>query len=154
MHRSYPFRHLGRSVGRTGTAFRDDVGSCCNYFSQDVRVNCGHDADFMERILAMTRLLLRALFGFVTILCSAAAPADARDQLIIGMTQFPSTLHPSIDSMLAKSYVLGFTQRPFTTYDQNWELVCLLCTDLPTIENGKAKQEDLSSGFRRDAGTT
>ena len=68
------------------------------------------------------------------------APDDARDVLTIGMSQFPSTLHPSIDSMLAKSYVLGLTQRPFTTYDQNWELVCLLCTELPTLENGKERR--------------
>src|SRR5882672_4664497 len=102
----------------------------------------------------MIRTLLRVLVGLAAILISSTAPAAARDQLIIGTTQLPSTLHPSIDSMLAKSYVLGLTQRPFTTYDQNWELVCLLCTELPTIENGKAKIEDLPPGFKRDAGTT
>jgi peptide/nickel transport system substrate-binding protein len=89
-----------------------------------------------------------------TVLLWAGTPAAARDQIIIGVTQFPGTLHPNIESMLAKSYVLGMTQRPFTTYDQNWELVCLLCTELPTIENGKAKIEDLPAGFTRDAGTT
>ena len=102
----------------------------------------------------MRRTLLRILAGLAVILLWAGTPAVARDQLIIGATQFPSTLHPSIDSMLAKSYVLGLTQRPFTTYDQNWELVCLLCTELPTIENGKAKIEDLAPGFKRDPGTT
>jgi peptide/nickel transport system substrate-binding protein len=107
----------------------------------------------------MMRTLLRALIGFGTILLWAgllwaAMPANARDQLVIGTTQFPSTLHPSIDSMLAKTYVNEMTQRPFTTYDPNWELVCLLCTELPTIENGKAKIEDLPPGFKRDAGTT
>src|SRR4030095_13332410 len=102
----------------------------------------------------MMRTLLRILTGLATVLLWAAAPAAARDQLIIGTTQFPSTLHPSSDSMLAKSYVLGCTQRPLTTYEQNWELVCLLCTELPTIENGKAKIEDLPPDFKRDAGTT
>ncbi|MEX2009266.1 MAG: peptide ABC transporter substrate-binding protein [Dongiaceae bacterium] len=81
------------------------------------------------------------------VLC-LAAPAMAREQLVIGMTQFPSTLNPNIDSMLAKSYVLGLTQRPFTTYDENWELVCLLCTELPTLENGLAKLEALDDGGR------
>ncbi|MEX0814327.1 MAG: peptide ABC transporter substrate-binding protein [Dongiaceae bacterium] len=79
------------------------------------------------------------------VLC-LAAPAMAREQLVIGMTQFPSTLNPNIDSMLAKSYVLAMTQRPFTTYDENWELVCLLCTELPTLENGLAKLEALEGG--------
>ena len=33
-------------------------------------------------------------------------------ELRIGITQFPSTLNPLIDSMLAKSYVLAMTRRP------------------------------------------
>jgi peptide/nickel transport system substrate-binding protein len=102
----------------------------------------------------MMRTPLRILIGLAVVLSTGVTAAAARDQLVIGSTEFPSTLHPSIDSMLAKSYVLGFTQRPFTTYDQDWHLVCLLCTELPTIENGKAKIEDLPSGFKRDAGTT
>ena len=28
--------------------------------------------------------------------------------------------------------------RPFTVYDPDWKLVCLLCTELPSIENGRA----------------
>jgi len=79
-------------------------------------------------------------------LCLAASAAAAREQLVIGMTQFPSTLNPNIDSMLAKSYVLAMTQRPFTAYDETWELVCLLCTELPTLENGLAKLEALGDG--------
>ena len=65
---------------------------------------------------------------------------------MIGITQFPSTLHPNIDSMAAKSYVLGMAQRPFTAYDHDWELVCFLCTELPTFENGLAVREPLPEG--------
>ena len=61
------------------------------------------------------------------------AKAEPRDQLTIGLTQYPSTFHPNIDSMLAKSYILGFARRPFTVFDQSWQLVCMLCTKLPTI---------------------
>ena len=70
----------------------------------------------------------------------------AAAELKIGITQFPSTLNPYIDSMLAKSYVLAMIQRPITAYDQNWQLVCLLCTELPTLENGLAKRETLAEG--------
>ncbi len=75
-------------------------------------------------------------------------PATAEDsgELTIGITQFPSTLNPLIDSMLAKSYVVGMTRRPINIYDQNWDLVCLICTDMPTIENGKAVPEPLEDG--------
>lgn len=74
-----------------------------------------------------------------------ASPASARD-LVIGINQFPSNLHPNIDSMASKSYVLGLTQRPLTTYNQKWELVCMLCVELPTLENGKAVAEGAPGG--------
>ena len=78
-------------------------------------------------------------------LALATVPAQARD-LVIGINQFPSNLNPNIDSMLTKSYVLGLTQRPFTVYDQRWELVCMLCTELPTLENGRAVAETTPDG--------
>ena len=71
--------------------------------------------------------------------------AQARN-LVIGTTQFPSTLNPNISTMAAAQYVLGFTQRPFTTFDQRWELVCLLCEELPTLENGRAVREEGPEG--------
>lgn len=70
----------------------------------------------------------------------------AKDELVIGMTQYPATLHPNIESMLAKTLVMSATRRPFTAYDAKWQLVCMLCTTLPTIENGLAKVEDLADG--------
>ena len=70
----------------------------------------------------------------------------AKDELVIGITQFPSSFHPSIDAMMAKSYVLAMTRRPITVYDKNWELVCMLCTELPTIENGLAVPETTPEG--------
>ncbi|MEX2299044.1 MAG: peptide ABC transporter substrate-binding protein [Dongiaceae bacterium] len=75
-----------------------------------------------------------------------SGPAFARDELRIGIAQYPATMHPNIEAMLAKSYLLGFTQRPITTYDQNWELVCMLCVELPTLENGGAMIEPLPEG--------
>ena len=74
-----------------------------------------------------------------------AAPAVARDTITIGITQFPATFHPSINSMLAKSYVLHMALRPLTAFDQDWKLICLLCTTLPTMENGLAEPEGLTA---------
>ncbi len=72
--------------------------------------------------------------------------AAAKETLIIGITQFPSTFNPNIDAMLAKSYILAMTRRPVTAYDKDWRLVCMLCTELPTFENGRAWLEDLADG--------
>src|SRR5688572_24160138 len=96
----------------------------------------------MRRLLAI--LLLFLLAGL------PGAARAAKDELVIGITQFPSTFHPNIDSMAAKSYLLAMAQRPFTTYDADWQLTCMLCTELPTIENGLAvieKQDDGSDGI-------
>ncbi len=72
----------------------------------------------------------------------AVYPAQAaKDELVIGITQFPSSFHPNIDSMLAKTYVQSMTARPFTAFDKDWKLVCMLCVELPTIENGQAVVE-------------
>jgi peptide/nickel transport system substrate-binding protein len=98
----------------------------------------------------LLRPLKAAFFALSLVFLSAfgALPAAAhpKDELVIGVTQFPSTFHPGIDAMLAKSYILYMTQRPFTVYDPKWELVCMLCTRLPTIENGGAHIEDLPPG--------
>lgn len=97
--------------------------------------------------LSLRRTTLAALLAICALAISAGV-ASARDRLVIGITQYPSTFHPNIDSMLAKSYVLGLTRRPITVYDASWQLVCMLCTELPTIENGLAVPEDLPDGRR------
>ncbi len=79
----------------------------------------------------------------------AATPALAqptRDQLTIGLTQYPATFHPNIESMAAKSYVLGFTRRPLVVRDPDWNLACLGCETVPTLENGLAERETTPDG--------
>jgi peptide/nickel transport system substrate-binding protein len=91
---------------------------------------------------------MRRLFGLILAFLAAALPARAKDELVIGITQYPATLNPMIEAMLAKTYVLGMTLRPFVTYDADWKLVCMLCTELPTMENGLAEPIDLGDGKR------
>ena len=96
---------------------------------------CDGAADMIRRILFVL-LALTAL----------AAPARAKDELVIGMTQSPGTWNPLISSMLAKSLISNMTSRPLTAWNADWKLVCLACTDVPTIENGKARVIDLPDG--------
>ena len=96
--------------------------------------------------------LLAALVLVVALQAGLAPPAsaqsadDAREEFVIGLAQYPATFNPNIEAMMAKAYLLGFTQRLMTVYDANWELVCMLCTELPTIENGLAVIEPLPEG--------
>ncbi|MBM3537658.1 MAG: peptide ABC transporter substrate-binding protein [Alphaproteobacteria bacterium] len=96
---------------------------------------------------------MRCLLAAVGLAAALATPATAqpptpgaKDELVIGITQFPATFNPYIEAMLAKSYVLAMTRRPMVVYDKEWKLVCMLCTELPTLENGKAKVVDLPGG--------
>ncbi len=69
-----------------------------------------------------------------------ASIAEARDKLTIGVTQFPSTLNPIIDSMLVKSYVLAMARRQVSIIGHDWEAMCQLCTELATFESGRAEK--------------
>jgi peptide/nickel transport system substrate-binding protein len=77
-----------------------------------------------------------------------AAPAQAKDDLVIGAAQFPSTLNPFIDPEVIKNYALAFSQRQVSAFDKDWHPVCLLCAELPSLENGLAAIEDRPEGTK------
>ena len=76
---------------------------------------------------------------------ASAGDGEART-LTIAISQFPSTWHPMLDAMLAKSYLHGFARRPVVAYGPDWELTCMLCTRVPSLENGLAEREELPNG--------
>lgn len=88
---------------------------------------------------------LRFVLLFLVVL-GFALPATAKDNLVIGVSQFPSSLHPGVDAEAIKAYVLGFAIRPITAFNAEWQNTCLLCTELPTIENGLARIVDRGGG--------
>ena len=89
----------------------------------------------------MMRRVLLLLIGLLLVAGPAAAASSrAPDELSIGVTQFPSTLSPVIDQMFVKDYVLGALVRPLVTYNADWKLECMLCTELPSFENGRARR--------------
>ncbi len=92
--------------------------------------------------------LRRPLATVAALAALLGAPAlQAQDKsLTIGVSQFAATLHPSIEPAVAKSMVLGMAYRPLTTFNADWELICLLCTELPTLENGLAALETTPEG--------
>lgn len=96
----------------------------------------------------MTYKRLQALILSLILLLVVAPASSAaqKDTLVIGMSQYPSSFHPNFGAMTAKYYALNLTMRPLTAYDKDWNLVCLLCTTLPTLENGGAKITDLGNG--------
>ena len=84
-------------------------------------------------------ILASALTLLASLHSHAAQGAPSKRRLTIGISQEFETLNPIIMSMSASSYIGYMVNRPLVTVDANWQLVCKLCTELPTIENGKAK---------------
>jgi peptide/nickel transport system substrate-binding protein len=100
-----------------------------------------------------------SFLGFLAgllVLCAAPQQGRAADNshkiFTIGMSQFPSTLHPDFDDMVAKSLVLGAALRPVTAHDATWNPVCLLCVTLPSFENGLAQKETYKEGAAEKPG--
>ncbi|HEX3346618.1 MAG TPA: peptide ABC transporter substrate-binding protein [Acetobacteraceae bacterium] len=91
------------------------------------------------------RSLPLALAGLA--LAASAANAASHDQLVVGMTAFSSSEHPYIDPLIVKSWTLGFTSRQVTYFTPDtWTNTCALCTEVPSIENGRAKVETQPNG--------
>jgi peptide/nickel transport system substrate-binding protein len=86
------------------------------------------------------------LFLAVLLLLSSLSAWAREGDLVIGMSQFPSSLHADIDAEVVKSYVLGFVIRRITAFDKDWHNSCLLCTELPSLENGLARLEETPQG--------
>jgi peptide/nickel transport system substrate-binding protein len=94
----------------------------------------------------MKHLTALAAAGLSAALLMPGEAKAAKDQLTIGVAQFPSTLHPNIDAEVIKSYVLDFAIRQITAFDPDWKNSCLICAELPTVKNGLAKVEDRPDG--------
>ncbi len=74
--------------------------------------------------------------------------AAPKDSLTFGVAQFPASLNPYISSQTVQFFVLGFAQRPMTAFLPDGKVHCLLCAEVPTLENGLARYEDQPDGTR------
>lgn len=76
--------------------------------------------------------------------------------LNIGVSQYPPTLHPLLDSSTAQSYIRGFAFRATSGYDHDWQVTCFYCEVIPSFENGlaeiidrpKAKEGESAKGIK------
>ncbi|MBV9738269.1 MAG: hypothetical protein JOZ30_01390, partial [Hyphomicrobiales bacterium] len=92
------------------------------------------------------RLAMSVVLGFAGTSAMVGAARAGHDELTIGISQFPSSLHPYIEAEDVKLYVLGFVTPRVTGYGEGAKLSCILCTQVPTVQNGLAKIEDRADG--------
>jgi peptide/nickel transport system substrate-binding protein len=74
------------------------------------------------------------------------AHAQPKDRLVIGMTEFPSDMHPFISNLLVRNYLLARAWRVVTRFDASGKVICQLCTEVPSVANGRAKLVALPDG--------
>jgi len=89
--------------------------------------------------------------GLATLLAAglggvASAQPRPHEQLVVGMTSFPPSEHPYIDPLIVKSWVLGFASRQVTMFTPDWQNVCALCTEVPSLDNGRVAMETQPDG--------
>ncbi|MDP2370781.1 peptide ABC transporter substrate-binding protein [Rhodoferax sp.] len=94
----------------------------------------------------MNKALITLLGAVALTLPMLAQSQAAKDTLVIGMSQYPPSLHPGIDPTVAKTYGMRFAYRPIATYNDDRQMQCFLCTEVPTVANGRAKLVDLGGG--------
>ena len=58
---------------------------------------------------------------------------------VIGMSREFTTLNPMTSQAAASSYIYGLTMHTLNAIDLDWKWSCWLCTEIPTLENGKVK---------------
>ncbi len=79
-------------------------------------------------------------------LSALTAAAQAKDTLTVGVAQFPANMHPYIGSQTVQQWVVGIGLHRLTALDSAGKVACLLCTTVPTLENGLAKIVDRPDG--------
>jgi peptide/nickel transport system substrate-binding protein len=55
-------------------------------------------------------------------------------------------MHPYITVTSIKDYVLSTARRPVTGYTDKGEVICLSCTEVPTLANGRARVVERADG--------
>jgi peptide/nickel transport system substrate-binding protein len=108
----------------------------------------------LPKVLLLARLLLTGLL--LTGVATAETPFSsslerasgqpAPLQLTVGGTVFPPRFHPMLESTTAQSWVLGLVFRSLIAVDRDARMICLSCTEVPSLENGRIRQVVRANG--------
>lgn len=95
--------------------------------------------------MAAYRSAVAALLTLLACVGSIHAQSP-KDTLVIGMSQYPPNLHPAIEATVAKVYPMRLGYRPIAGFNDDKKMECFLCTEVPTLANGRAKLVNLPGG--------
>lgn len=94
------------------------------------------------------RLLAAAAMAFVLACTGAVHAQPDKTQLVVGQLQFLKNFHPLIQVNNTKRLQITYGLRPITAFDEKAENQCVLCEELPSLENGLAKIVEMPDGTR------
>ena len=66
--------------------------------------------------------------------------------LVIGLAAIPSNLHPLINALQVTRYIHSFISRSVTRLDEHGNTTSQLCTETPSLENGRVLITDRPDG--------
>ena len=93
--------------------------------------------------------MIRFVAAFLLLCGAAVAQPAVHDTLTIGVAQFPPDMHPDFVPTDAKLYLLYLGQRPVTQRDLTGRVVCRLCTEVPSLANGRVTVTAAADGTRQ-----
>ena len=100
----------------------------------------------VNHLLGATALLLHLLSPSVA-LAQTAKPGEVTTALSIsGLHQFDTDLDQGGDFNWSGVQAGASITRPISAYNDDRKMECFLCTEVPTIANGRAKTVDLGGG--------
>lgn len=91
----------------------------------------------MRRHMLLAGVALSLLTGSAAF-AQGSSQGDG-EQLVVAAGQFLTNSHPLIQVNNTKRATIGYGILPLTAVDGHGNNVCVLCDDLPTLENGKAE---------------
>jgi len=71
--------------------------------------------------------------------CTGSKEEASKSVLTIGLDQEFESLNPTIAQMAASSYITSMMMRSLVTIGADWQWKCVLCTEIPSFDNKKAR---------------
>ena len=97
--------------------------------------------------MRVSRLIAAAMAAAMLSVPTTFAQGDD-EQLVVGALQFLKNFHPLIQVNNTKRNLIALSLRPITAFDPEGNNTCVLCEEIPTLENGLAKIVDKADGSR------
>ena len=95
--------------------------------------------------MRVSRLIAAAMAAAMLSVPTTFAQGDD-EQLVVGALQFLKNFHPLIQVNNTKRNLIALSLRPITAFDPEGNNTCVLCEEIPTLENGLAKIVDKADG--------